>query len=83
LALSLLRLRIGDLRGRVAKERAASAEAVEKYQPQDKSKVDDLGLPAADLLRQLPGVAGGEVVPASGKPSGPDGAQQERKKPKG
>jgi hypothetical protein len=32
-ALSFLRLRIGDLRGRIEKERVASAEALEKYQP--------------------------------------------------
>jgi hypothetical protein len=69
LALSSLRLRVADLRGRIEKESAASAEAVEKYQPQDKGRVDDLGRPAADLLRQLPGVASVEVVPAEGKPA--------------
>jgi hypothetical protein len=42
-ALSFLRLRVGDLRGRVEGQRAAAAEAVEKYQPQDKGRVDDLG----------------------------------------
>jgi hypothetical protein len=47
----------------------AAAEAVEKYQPQDKGRVDDLGRPAADLLRQLPGVVNVEVVPADGKPA--------------
>jgi hypothetical protein len=68
-ALSALRLRVAELRGRVEKERTASAEAVEKYRPQDTGRVDDLGRPVADLLRQLPGVAGVEVVPASGKPA--------------
>jgi hypothetical protein len=68
-ALSSLRLRVADLRGRIEKERAAAAEAVEKYQPQDKGKVDDLGRPAADILRQLPGVVSVEVVPADGKPA--------------
>jgi hypothetical protein len=82
-ALSSLHQRVADLRGRIEKECVAAAEAVEKYQPQDKGKVEDLARPVADLLRQLPGVAGVEVVPASGKPSGPDGPQQERKKPKG
>src|SRR5262249_55233540 len=67
--LSSLRLRIGELSGRVEKERAASAEAAEKSRPQDKGKVDDLGRPAADLLRQLPGVVSVEVVPATGKPT--------------
>jgi hypothetical protein len=67
-ALSSLRLRVAELRGRVVKERAAAAEAVEKYQPQDKGRVDDLGRPAADLLRQLPCVVSVEVVPAGGKP---------------
>jgi hypothetical protein len=68
-ALSFQRLRVNDLRGRVEKEHAAAAEAVEKYQPQDKGKVDDLRRPVADLLRRLPGVVGVEVVPAEGKPA--------------
>jgi hypothetical protein len=68
-ALSSLRLRIGDLRGRIEKERTASAEAVEKYRHQDNSKVDDLGRPVEDILRQLPGVVSVEVVPAEGKPA--------------
>jgi hypothetical protein len=68
-ALSSLRKRVADLRGRVEKQRAASAESVEKYRPQDKGRVDDLGRPVADLLRQLPGVVSVEVVPASGKPA--------------
>jgi hypothetical protein len=67
--LSFLRLCGNDLRGRVEKERAASAEAVEKYQPTATGKVDDLGRPVADLLRQLPGVARVQVVPADGKPA--------------
>jgi hypothetical protein len=66
-ALSSLRLRVADLRGRVEKERTVAAEAVEKYQPQDKGRVDDLGRPVADILRQLPGVVNVEVVPAEGK----------------
>jgi hypothetical protein len=68
-ALSSLRLRVADLRARVEKERAVAAEAVEKYRPQDTGRVDDLGRPVADLLRQLPGVVGVEVVPAKGKPA--------------
>jgi hypothetical protein len=68
-ALSSLRLRVNDLRGRVEKQRAASPEAAEKYQPATVGRVDDLGRPAADILRQLPGVVSVEVVPASGKPA--------------
>jgi hypothetical protein len=45
-ALSSLRLRVADLRGRIEKEREAAAEAVEKYRPQDTGRVDDLGRPA-------------------------------------
>jgi hypothetical protein len=66
-ALASLRLRITDLRGRVAKERAAATEAVEKYRPATTGKVDDLGRPAADIVRRLPGVVSVEVVPAGGK----------------
>jgi hypothetical protein len=40
-----------------------------RYQPKATGKVDDLGRPAADLLRQLPGVVGVEVVPGDGKPA--------------
>jgi hypothetical protein len=68
-ALSSLRQRVAELRGRVEKERAAATEAVEKYQPQDKGRVDDLGRPVANLVRQLPGVVNVEVVPAEGKPA--------------
>jgi hypothetical protein len=68
-ALSFLRLRIGDLRGRVEEQRAASAEAVEKYQPTIAGRVDDLGRPVVDLLRQLPGVAEVQMVAANGKPT--------------
>jgi hypothetical protein len=39
--LASLRLRVADLRGRVEKQRAASPEAVDKYQPQDTGRVDD------------------------------------------
>jgi hypothetical protein len=50
--LSFLRLCVNDLRGRVEKERAASAEAVEKYQPTATGKVDDLGRPPAFAPRR-------------------------------
>jgi hypothetical protein len=46
-ALSSLRLRVNTLRGHVEKQRAAAGEAVEKYQPLDEGKVDDLGCPVA------------------------------------
>jgi hypothetical protein len=65
--LSSLRLPVNGLRGRVEKERVASAEAVEKYRPTAAGRVDELGRPVADLLRQLPGVAEVKEVPAGGK----------------
>src|SRR5262249_9093494 len=68
-ALSFLRLRIADLRARVEKERATSAKAVEKYQPTTTGRVDDLGCPVADLLRQLPGVAQRAFGDFSGRPT--------------
>jgi hypothetical protein len=68
-ALSSLRQRVAELRGRIEKERVAAAEAVEKDQPQDTGRVDDLGRPVADLLRQLPGVVSVEVVPTGAKPA--------------
>jgi hypothetical protein len=69
LALAKPAPRDAHFRGRVEKERATAAEAVEKYRPATSGKVDDLGRLAADMLRQLPGVAGVEVVPADGKPA--------------
>jgi hypothetical protein len=41
-ALSSLRLRVAELRGRVENTRTAAAEAIEKSHPQDKGRVDDL-----------------------------------------
>src|SRR5262249_54909097 len=53
---------------RVEQQHKATAEALAKYRPTVTGRIDDLGLSAADLLRQLPGVVSVEVPPATGKP---------------
>jgi hypothetical protein len=57
--------RIPALTRLVAAQEEESAQAVMDYRPAIRARIDDLGLPVADLLRQLPGVADAEVcVPA-------------------
>jgi hypothetical protein len=48
--------RIPKLKKLVADQEAESAQAVVKYHPKNQARIDDLGISAADLLRQLPGV---------------------------
>jgi hypothetical protein len=47
--------------------RRETADAVNAYTPKVKGRIDDLALPIADLLRQLPGVATVEVLVAPAK----------------
>jgi hypothetical protein len=61
--------RIAQLEQRVEQERRASAAAPAAYVPQVPGSIEDLGAPAADILRQLPGVAGVEVLVACPKPT--------------
>ena len=46
----------------VARQEKESAQAVASYLPKNKTRVDDLDSPVADLLRQLPGVVEVEVA---------------------
>jgi hypothetical protein len=54
---------------RVDQERKASAEAVDAYVPKVTGRIDELASPAADILRQIPGVAHVEVLVSSPKPT--------------
>jgi hypothetical protein len=54
---------------RVEQERRSSAEAVDAYVPKVTGRIDVLASPAADILRQLPGVADVEVLVSSPKPT--------------
>src|SRR5438876_1052181 len=57
--------RLQALERQVEQQRKTSANAIAAYTP----KVADRGIPAADLLRQLPGVAEVEVLVACPKPT--------------
>jgi hypothetical protein len=53
----------------VAEQEIESAQAVAGYLPKNKTRIDDLDSPLADLLRQLPGVVHVEVAVAAAKPT--------------
>jgi hypothetical protein len=57
------------LEQQVEPQRKASARAVAAYAQKLPRRLDDLAVPAADLLRQLPGVAGVEVLVRAEKPT--------------
>lgn len=61
--------RIPKLKKQIAEQEIESSEAVAKYTPTIKTRVDDLDAPVVDLLRQLPGVVQVEVGVASKKPT--------------
>jgi hypothetical protein len=61
--------RIEALSNQVEQQRQASEGAVATYTPTIQGKLDDLKAPAADVLRQLPGVAEVEVLVAAPKPT--------------
>jgi|GEM_PF-1343031 len=61
--------RIPKLKKQIAGQEAESSEAVAKYAPTIKTRIDDLGLPVGDLLRGLPGVVQVEVGVAAKKPT--------------
>jgi hypothetical protein len=54
---------------RVEQERPASSVAVDAYVPTVTGRIDDLAAPAADILRQLPGVADVQVLVSAPKPT--------------
>lgn len=53
----------------VAEEEERAAKLVADYTPSTPGQIDDLSAPAADLLRQLPGVADVEAPPPAKKPT--------------
>jgi hypothetical protein len=57
------------LERQVESQRNASAQAVADYAPKLAGRLDDLTIPAANLLRQLPGVADVEVLVRVEKPT--------------
>src|SRR5436305_8447615 len=61
--------RIPKLKKQIAEQEVESAQAVAKYVPMTKARIDALGLPVVDLLRQLPGVIRVEVGVAVKKPT--------------
>lgn len=56
-------------RKRVEQEQAASRDAIEAYVPGIAGRIDNLDVPAVDILRRLPGVAGVNVLVAASKPT--------------
>jgi hypothetical protein len=53
----------------VEQGRQSAAEAVDAYVPKVTGRIDALASPAADILRQVPGVADVEVVVSAAKPT--------------
>src|ERR1035438_2517453 len=68
-ALATIENRIPKLKMQIAEQEKESAQAVVKYASTTKPRIDDLGLPVVDLLRQLPGVVGVDVGVAAKKPT--------------
>src|SRR3954469_23135047 len=60
--------RLSQLEAEVGRQREASAKAVAEYAPKVPGRLDDLTLPAADLLRQLPGVVEVEALVSPARP---------------
>jgi hypothetical protein len=54
---------------RVEQARQVSAEGVDAYVPKVTGRIDELASPAAEILRQLPGVADVEVLVRAPKPT--------------
>jgi hypothetical protein len=61
--------RLSRLQAEVERHREASAKAAADYAPKVKGRLDDLAAPAADLLRQLPGVVEVEALVSPAKPT--------------
>jgi len=61
--------RIHQLEQQVEQEKLTTQAAVESYVPKLQGRIDDLAAPAADILRQLPGVADVEVLVVVPKPT--------------
>jgi len=61
--------RIPELTALLEKTQTSAEEAVQAYQPTSPARLDNLSVPAADLLKQLPGVGKVEVLVAVDKPA--------------
>jgi hypothetical protein len=61
--------RLSRLQGEVERQKKASAKAVADYASKVRGQLDDLTVPAVDLLRQLPGVVEMETLVAVAKPT--------------
>jgi hypothetical protein len=61
--------RVPKLKQQIAEREVESAQALAKYAPKSKTRIDDLGSPVADLLRQVPGVVQVEIGVAAKKPT--------------
>lgn len=61
--------RIPKLKKQIAEQEEESAQAVAKYAPAIKTRIDDLDSPVVDLLRGLPGIVQVEVGVAVKKPT--------------
>jgi hypothetical protein len=60
---------IPELTAQVEKVQHETDQAVAKYQPKRPDRIDDLTIPAKDILQQLPGVEKVEVLVAVQKPT--------------
>lgn len=58
-----------ELRKQIVEQEAESAQAVAKYRPSTTAQITELDIPAADILRGLPGVIQVEVLAKADKPS--------------
>jgi len=58
-----------ELRKLVAMQEAESAQAITNYQPKTTARIDDLNIPATEILRPLPGVVQVEVCLKAEKPT--------------
>jgi hypothetical protein len=61
--------RLSRLEGEAERQRDASAKAAADYAPKVPGRLDDLTAPAADLLRQLPGVVEVEALVSPARPT--------------
>ena len=61
--------RIPKLKKQIAEQEVESAQALAKYAPKSQTRIDDLGSPVTDLLRQVAGVVQVDVGVEAKKPT--------------
>ena len=64
-----IRTSIPELKRQVEEEQERATKAVADYNPKTPGRIDDLAIPATELLQQLPGVAEVEAPPPAKKPT--------------